>query len=111
MAGLVPVQPYRHSIRKRECDKSIKIWDINKCCIRRSQAHSNLVKCLTKFRDTYFISGSKEKEVKVWDYTSMYNIYSIIGHTKEIYCVMTLNDIQIMSGSKDMEIKIWDIFI
>ena len=58
----------------------------------------------------YFISGSFNGIIKLWDANSDKEIRTFYGHTKPIQSLsFSLDGKHIISGSKDKTIKLWDI--
>ncbi len=57
----------------------------------------------------YVVSGSYDKNLKVWYFATGDLIYTLEGHKKEVVTVAISPDSKyIISGSKDTTIKIWE---
>ncbi len=58
----------------------------------------------------YIVSGSKDKNIKLWDIKTGKEIRTFTGHTHSIYSItVTSNSKYILSGSGDGTIKLWSI--
>ena len=58
----------------------------------------------------FLLSGSWDKEIKIWSLNKGKVIRTYIGHTMSIRSISITQDIKyIVSGSEDKTIKIWNI--
>lgn len=58
----------------------------------------------------YVVSGSFDKDVKLWDFSTGTLIKTFEGHKKEVNSVVLSPDNKyIISGSSDKTIKIWEL--
>ncbi|KAF8887380.1 WD40-repeat-containing domain protein [Infundibulicybe gibba] len=56
------------------------------------------------------VSAGCDKTVRVWDTSSGYCIYTLLGHTSTIRCIRVLHGRPIaVTGSRDCTIRVWDI--
>ncbi|MFM2062445.1 MAG: hypothetical protein RLZZ507_2115 [Cyanobacteriota bacterium] len=56
------------------------------------------------------VSGSWDKNIKIWDFQTGQEIRTLHGHSDRVWSVaVTPNNKQIVSGSQDNNIKVWDL--
>lgn len=102
-------------------DKKIQLWDSENFKLlqaynapkkEQDKGHSKALKCgcFPHTKNTFFITGSKDKTIKLWDmHTNGFPLRSFEGHTKSVNCVVfSINDELIFSGSSDKTIKVWN---
>lgn len=77
--------------------------------MRRFKGHTLYVVSVTVSSDcSYIVSGSFDKDIKVWDLETGTLISTLKGHKKEVDSVAISPDNQyIISGSNDKTIKVW----
>ncbi|MEM7579969.1 MAG: WD40 repeat domain-containing protein [Mastigocoleus sp.] len=83
--------------------------DFNIQLIHSFTAHSHVVRALAITEDNkFFISGSRDKTIKIWDLSSGKLKHTLKGHTDGVYAIALSPDGQIIaSGSADKTIKLW----
>ena len=58
----------------------------------------------------FFVSGSVDKTVKLWDVQTGGVVKTFLGHTGTVRCVsISLDQARIASGSRDETIRLWDV--
>ncbi|MEM7556592.1 MAG: DUF1326 domain-containing protein, partial [Cyanobacteria bacterium P01_A01_bin.84] len=74
-------------------------------------AHSHIVRALAITEDRkFFISGSRDKTIKIWDFSTGELKRTLKGHTDGVYAIALSPDGQIIaSGSADKTIKLWHL--
>jgi WD40 repeat protein len=79
--------------------------------IRTIVAHERAISCLAIDRNgRTFISGSYDRQLKLWKLTQREADKIFTGHTEEVNCVVITPDGEnLVSGSKDKTIKIWNL--
>jgi len=113
-------------------DKTIKIWDLSTFkLVATLEGHTNDVNSVVvssvfntanKFGNNiskqYIISGSRDRTIKIWDFSTFELVETLEGHTDTVWSVAvsgiinTSDNIEkqyIISGSFDNTIKIWDL--
>ena len=101
-------------------DNTIKIWDLSTSkLVTTLEGHNGYVMSVAvsgiintaKFPDNigkqYIISGSEDKTIKIWDFSTFKLIKSLESHTNSVKSV-AVSDKYIISGSEDNTIKIWE---
>ncbi|MGB3207244.1 MAG: hypothetical protein WBB28_19845 [Crinalium sp.] len=80
-------------------------------CINTILGHSDWVRSLAiSFDGKILISGSFDKDIKIWDLSTGELINTLSGHTKAVFCVAISLDGKILaSGSWDETIKLWEM--
>jgi Tol biopolymer transport system component len=93
----------------------ILLWDLATGAYRECVGHGGRVTSMAFSPDgNYFISGSRDKTIKIWDTETGQEIKTLIGHTGtgsigEVLSVAYSPDgRQIVSCSNDRTIKFWD---
>jgi len=78
--------------------------------VRTVQAHSNWVRtCCFARQSKFFITGSDDHTVKVWDTEEFQEIKTLNDHKDTVLCsAITPDDRYIISGSSDKTLKVWD---
>jgi len=104
-------------------DRTIKIWDLSTFkLVTTLEGHTDIITSLvvssventTDLSDNigkqYIISGSYDKTIKIWDFSTFKLVETLEGHTNWINSVAVSKDNKyIISGSSDDTIKIWDL--
>jgi WD40 repeat protein len=90
------------------------IWGvvcINFNCFAQKNGHSDLISSLVFSSDNkQFLSGSKDKTMKLWNIANGRVLRTFSGHTDRVSSVCFSPDgKQALSGSSDYTIKLWDI--
>jgi len=70
--------------------------------------HSGAVISFCELEDGWFVSGSRDTTLKVWDLSGRVT-QTFSGHEGSIHKVIELNRDTIASGSEDNTIKIWGV--
>jgi len=89
----------------------VELWDLEKSEVRKFNGHEDSVLSVALFTDnTKIISGSKDRNIKLWDIETGDCLRTFIGHTKSVLSVVVFSDnTKILSASKDHTIKIWEV--
>ena len=79
-------------------------------CLKTLAGHSHNVYSVAYSPDgTKFISGSRDKTIKIWDANTGQCLKTLEGHTNSVRSVAYSPDgTKFISGSYDYTIKIWD---
>ena len=64
--------------------------------------------CVTELKNGQFISGSRDKTLKLWDADTGQCLRTYEGHSDSVTCVTELKSGQFISGSDDKTLKLWD---
>ena len=89
-------------------------YDYDDGCIKTWSGHDVIVSCATMYKDKekhYFVLGSYETIIQIWDVDTGTCLRRLEGHTRVICCLAIHtyeNGHYIVSGSHDKTIKIWD---
>ena len=81
-------------------------------CTATLTGHENWVETVTALPNGRLVSGSVDKNLKVWDVNKPKGqqcIATLTGHTKEVWTVTALSDGRVVSGSGDKTLKVWDL--
>lgn len=71
--------------------------------------HSGAVTVIVNYQDQYFVSGSADKNIKIWDLQNFRLLNTLKGHSGKINSLdLNPNGKIIISGSTDKTIKIWE---
>ena len=73
-----------------------------------NRSHSDLVKALLKLNDNYFVSGSFDNTIKIWDIKTFLSLQTLSDNTSKILCLLKLDNNELVSCSDDNKIKIWE---
>lgn len=90
-----------------ERQKVEKHWKSGAYSIKTIQGHSGPILCLS-FDNNNIITGSGQREIRVWDFKTRQCKYTLSGHTDSVYCLQH-DDEKIVSGSADKSVRIWQI--
>ncbi len=80
-------------------------------CIHTISGHSDWVRSLAiSPNNQTLISGSFDKNIKIWDLATGELINTLSGHSKAVFSVViSLDEKVIASGSRDETIKLWEM--
>ena len=88
-------------------DDYLKVWDMNTGeCLHTLEGHSSWVSCVTTSGNDIIISGSNDKNIKVWRLESSRSPPTD-RHFAQPECIVTTKNGLIISGAPDA-IKVWD---
>jgi len=98
--------PQTEMILTSHTDPTIRMWDkrtdkLESCLSFTS--HTNWVSCV-KFHPTqphFFVSGSYDNTIKLWDTRSTTPLYTTKGHTRKVLSLTWFNDKVFLSGGAD----------
>ena len=85
----------------------IAIWDL-KDDIILLKGHTSIVNCFCVLPNGDLVSGSYDKNIRIWDVLSGVCKFILKGHTKSVNTVNIIKDKFICSSSLDETIRIWD---
>eukprot|EP01132_Coremiostelium_polycephalum_P008577 gene8577-10555_t len=96
-------------------DSTIAIWDINNSSPIQTfkddinQKSLNTVSFLNRNDNLYLITGSDDKNLKIWDLKSQSVINEIVGHEHNVTSILYNSELQlIISSSEDGSVKFWN---
>ncbi|CAG0920261.1 unnamed protein product [Notodromas monacha] len=97
-------------------DKTLIMWKLTKddrnygVPQKRFRGHNHFVTDVVLSCDGHFaLSGSWDKDLRLWDLTSGKTARRFEGHTKDVMSVaFSADNRQIVSGSRDKTIKLWN---
>lgn len=83
---------------------------LNKNTSKSITAHKNSIECVSITLDKKFlISSSCDRSIRIWNFESLIEEFSLLGHTDYVYSVkVDSRSSQIISGSKDSTIRFWN---
>jgi WD40 repeat protein len=87
------------------CHFFFQIWDVP---TETSEVLDENIVSHSLSSDSMLLSGTKDKEVVVWDYKEHAQVLSLVGHKRVVKTVL-LDGNFVFSGSNDKHIKVWDI--
>ncbi|MEH2275439.1 MAG: WD40 repeat domain-containing protein [Nostoc sp.] len=98
----------------------INFWDLENQILQyfvastrrqTGDGHSGDVTALALSPDNnFFASGSDDKTIKIWDYTTKSLLKTLKGHSKSVYSlVYSFDGKRIFSGSSDQTVKAWKL--
>ncbi|OMJ26269.1 Beta-TrCP [Smittium culicis] len=84
-----------------------KNWKDANASLRIINGHNDSIYCiqLDKYK---FVTGSRDKSIKIWDMNSLVCIRTLYGHTASVLCLKYDDEI-IVTGSSDSTIIVWDM--
>ena len=88
--------------------EDIKIIDINSEFSYILNFHNKSVTCLVKLNNNQIASGSRDKDIVIWDLNEKMRKKVLGGHTENVINLIRLGECWIISGSEDKSIKVWD---
>lgn len=88
----------------------VKYWQTNFNNVKEIQAHDMAVTGLAIApTDSKFVTGSHDKELKIWDFATSISELTLTGHGWDVKCVdWHPHKGLLVSGSKDHQVKLWD---
>lgn len=102
----------RHVLAAGE-DRSVALLNYETGHVMRRwvHAHQGDINCITTPTSSgHFATGSRDKVVKVWDFTSDGAVAELQGHTLNVMGVdMSPDGKLLVSGSKDNTVRLWDV--
>ncbi|KAK7200144.1 WD domain, G-beta repeat [Novymonas esmeraldas] len=112
VASCAPAQRPRHILAAGE-DRSMVLLNYETGHVMRRwvHAHKNDINCITTPTPTgLFATASRDKTVKLWDFTSDGSVAELLGHTLNVTSIdMSANADLLVSGSKDNTVRLWDV--
>ena len=92
-------------------DRTLKLWDISNGKVFKNFAFSSSPHAIdVSSNDTYFATGHKNGELRIWSLTDPKEMHKIKVHTDQITSLkFSRTGSQIITSSKDSEIKITEI--
>ena len=92
-------------------DRTLKIWEVNNGKVFKNFAFSSAPHAIdVSSNDTYFASGHKNGDIRIWSLTDPKEIHKIRVHQDQITSLKFSRDgHEIITSSKDHEIKITEI--
>ena len=70
--------------------------------------HTYSVRSVAMLDSSHFISGSRDKTIKLWNRESSTCLRTYEGHTEYVQSVAMLDSSHFISGSDDYTIKLWN---
>jgi hypothetical protein len=74
--------------------------------IKSFKAHNGDVLCIARLQESYFVSGSSDGTIKLWDYTGRCDV--IIKNFGVVFPLLVLSDGKLVVGKDRKTIKIWE---
>uniref|UniRef100_A0A7S3GDZ1 Uncharacterized protein n=1 Tax=Palpitomonas bilix TaxID=652834 RepID=A0A7S3GDZ1_9EUKA len=89
---------------------SIRVWDIDRGfkCIDSMKGHSDAVLCVEATKGGLLLSGSVDKNVRIWDMRQRCAASVLQGHSLWVNDVVEANNGIIYSVSEDETVRVWD---
>jgi F-box and WD-40 domain protein 1/11 len=82
-------------------------WRKGQVETRYLEGHQDSVYCL-QFDSDKIVSGSRDKNIKIWDARSYQCTQTLRGHTASVLC-LRYNGNTLVSGSSDTTVRVWDL--
>lgn len=102
----------RHVLAAGE-DRSIALLNYETGHVMRRwvHAHQHDINCITTpTASGHFATASRDKVVKVWDFTSDGSVAELAGHTLNVTSAdMSADSTLVVSGSRDNTVRLWDV--
>ncbi|VDM37042.1 unnamed protein product [Toxocara canis] len=95
----------------RSKDRSIAVWDMvspKEINLRRILVGHRAAVNVVDFDQTYIVSASGDRTIKVWSADTCEFVRTLNGHKRGIACLQ-YRDRLVVSGSSDNTIRLWDI--
>ncbi|VDD89409.1 unnamed protein product [Enterobius vermicularis] len=92
-------------------DRSIVVWNMvspYEITVKRVLIGHRAAVNVVDFDDTYIVSASGDRTIKVWDTDSCEFVRTLSGHKRGIACLQ-YHDRLVVSGSSDNTIRLWNI--
>ena len=84
------------------------MWNLEKdVCLRVFVGHADAVTTVAVVDPVTFLTGSRDKTIKVWDGLSASCIRTYTGHTAPVTSVTTASPGTFISASEDLTVKLW----
>lgn len=101
---------------KRNCLNAINYWNSHYIirfkndikCLSTIEVTNDKTLCMVQLNDQRIVTGTNNKEIKIWSIDQFECINSIQGHQDKVFSLSQLNDEQLLSGSVK-EIKCWNV--
>ncbi|OLY83828.1 F-box/WD repeat-containing protein 11 [Smittium mucronatum] len=84
-----------------------KNWREGNASMCTLYGHSDSIYCL-QFDKHKFITGSRDKSIKVWDMRSLMCIKTLTGHNASVLCLKYDDEIMV-TGSSDSSVIVWSM--
>ncbi|KAG5480091.1 hypothetical protein CUR178_06143 [Leishmania enriettii] len=112
VASCAQARQPRHVLAAGE-DRSVALlnYETGHVMQRWMHAHQNDINCITTPTSSgLFATASRDKTVKLWDFTSNDSLAELRGHTLNVTSIDTSVDGNLLvSGSKDNTVRLWDV--
>ena len=72
--------------------------------------HERSVRTICRVDNNFFVSGSFDKTIRIWDYHNLCCVQIIYAHSDLILITLMISSGQLISCSNDHKIKIWKKF-
>ncbi|KAG5479710.1 hypothetical protein LSCM4_05716 [Leishmania orientalis] len=112
VASCAQARQPRHVLAAGE-DRSVALlnYETGHVMQRWMHAHQNDINCITTPTSSgLFATASRDKTVKLWDFTSNGSLAELRGHTLNVTSIDTSVDGNLLvSGSKDNTVRLWDV--
>ncbi len=91
--------------------RKIQIWDLTKYeCVRVLEGHTGLVRCLSQLNTGELVSGSDDKQIKIWCLKSGVCLRNLNENLDSVWSMILVSTRELaFIGSNDNSIKILDI--
>lgn len=111
---------YKNSfeILSASLDGTCKLWTPDEklffTCTKTFEGHTDWIKVikLCALDNMYFVSGSRDKDVRVWSRNSGLCLHTLSGHTATVWCLEDVSNVfddsVIVSGGGDGFLKLWN---
>ena len=93
-------------------DPTVKVWrranaSADYLCFETLAGHTGGVRSVAVMADGRIVSGSEDKNVKIWSLVTKSCVDTLMGHSGSVAGVAVLPYNELVSGSHDKTLKIW----